>query len=106
MRLSIRYVPDFYYKRIQFYDDHSSYMKSVSDNFLKENKSLAGGTTFPSENAIWYLNGIQEDEVDQILHNDPFFKAGLVESWEIKEMQIFGRTSVEGLASMYEYTCI
>ena len=99
-------MPEFYYKRIQFYDEHSRYMKGVCDHFLKENKSLAGGTTFPSEKAIWYLNGLQEEDVDQLMRNEPFFKAGLVESWEIKEMQQFGRTTVEGLASVYEYTCV
>ena len=105
-KLSIRYVPDFYYKRILFYEDHTKYLHSITNNLLSDNKYLIGGTTFPTDKAIWYLKGLEEEEIGKILQNDPFMKAGLIDEWKIKRMEIFGRTSVEGVSNVYDYTCI
>ena len=106
LRVTIRYGPEFYYRRIHFYSNHIKYMESVIQKLLKDQKVLVGGTTFPQEKGIWYLKDVETDEIESILKEDPFNKAGLIEEWQIEEVQQFGRTSVDGLASLYEYSCL
>jgi hypothetical protein len=106
IKLSIRYVPDFYYKRIHYYSDHVKYMTSVIDKLYNNKKILIGASIFPCDQAIWYFTDLEMEEVKTILEDDPFQKAGLVEKWDFIEMEQFGRTSVEGMASLYEYSCV
>lgn len=106
LKLTLRFVPDFYYKRVQVYSSHVKYIEGVVSDLGKSQKVLLGASTFPEESAIWYLKGVEEDELSVILQKDPFVLGGLVESWEVEEMLEVGRGLLDGMASKYDYSCL
>jgi uncharacterized protein YciI len=81
-------------------------MDKIISQFKDQQKFLIGASTFPEEEGVWYLKGITQEEAKSIVEDEPFYKEGLVDAWEISEWEQFGRTSVDGLTSSFEYSCL
>lgn len=99
VRLTYRYVPEFYYKRIPLHQRHIEHFKS------RGGVQLLGGSTFPYGGAEIFLRGADARAAERLVRGDPFFTAGLVQSFELEEFEELGEGGAEEAFRAFAYIC-
>ena len=69
--VKLKFVKDYYYKWIPFHLDHLKYYDKAQ---AKKTFDMTGGTEFPYDSGILFVNGLKQEEVHELILNDPFYK--------------------------------
>ncbi len=92
--LKYKYVQDFYYKRIGSHFEHIKYFRDLQ----REGVSVTGGTLFPENGGVFYIQGMEKNEIEAMVEEDPFKKKNLIQSFELEEIECLGKLDITGLS--------
>lgn len=72
--------------------------------FEKNGKNFViGGSLFPHTGACLFLSVPDENTARRFVEKDPYFKKGLVVNYELQELKVTSRTTVQDLNKTLTY---
>ena len=83
--LTYEYVEDYLEKRKPHRKDHFDH---VSPYIKSGNLLLGGATANPADKGIIIYKGLTKDQIQDIVKNDPYYKAGIIKHFSIREWTV------------------
>lgn len=99
-RLTYRYVPDFYYRRIPHHQAHIDHFRNLPPGI-----QALGGSTFPYGGGEIFLRGGEHSAVEKLACSDPFVKAGLVAEWTVEPLNALDDAQADDAFRKFVYIC-
>jgi hypothetical protein len=76
------------------------------NKFTKKGWSFAGGSLFPNTGASIFVECPTEQELDSFVKTDPFFKNNLLVNYEIEELEILSKRTIQDISAGLKYNAL
>ena len=97
--IKYNYIEDFYYKRIPYMKQHIQ----LVEKYEKKGVRFIGGTKFPYNGAVLYMQTVDSELPQRFVNDDPFFQNGMVVNYEINGVKIMNQNSIDDSYRKFTY---